>query len=72
VKAVQATSFELLGRHDDVAVNCVTCSIANKHGKHVAHRAFIFHPTTRFEFTSHGELKHFSVGMILKRNEDNG
>jgi ADP-ribose pyrophosphatase YjhB (NUDIX family) len=38
-----------------------------KHEDHVNPRAFIFYPTTKWEFRDDGELGHFSVGAILWR-----
>jgi len=40
-----------------------------KHNDHINPRAFIFYPTTKWEFRGDGELRHFSVGTILWRLE---
>ena len=40
------------------------------HQDHTHDRAFIFYPTTKWEFRADGELRHFSVGAILWRQLD--
>jgi ADP-ribose pyrophosphatase YjhB (NUDIX family) len=40
------------------------------HGDHTHDRAFVFYPTTKWEFRDDGELRHFSVGAILWRQYD--
>jgi ADP-ribose pyrophosphatase YjhB (NUDIX family) len=40
-----------------------------QHEDHKDPRAFIFYPTTKWEFRDDGELRHFSVGAILWRLE---
>ena len=40
--------------------------------RHIEERAFIFHPKTKWEFREDGEVRHFSVGTILKRQGGKG
>lgn len=44
--------------------------IRYKHEDHTNDRAFIFHPTTKWEFRDDGELRHFGAGAILWRQYD--
>lgn len=41
-----------------------------KHNDHICERAYIFFPTTRWEFTDIGELRHYTAGAILWRQDD--
>ena len=40
---------------------------AYQHGDHVHERAFVFDPAMRWEYRPDGELRHFTVAMILWR-----
>ena len=40
------------------------------HGGHTHDRAFVFYPTTKWEFRDDGELRHFSVGAVLWQQYD--
>ncbi len=42
-----------------------------KHKDHTNNRAFIFSPTTKWDFAEHGELRHYTVGAILWRKYGN-
>ena len=42
-----------------------------KHKDHTNNRAYIFSPTTKWEFTTNGELRHYTVGAILWKQDEN-
>ena len=42
------------------------------HGNHSNQRAFVFDPTMMWEFRDDGELRHFTAGTILWRQERDG
>lgn len=49
-----------------------TWTTSYQHGDHVHDRAFIFDTKMRWEFRPDGELRHFTVGMILWRDGPTG
>lgn len=41
-----------------------------KHKDHTSDRAYIFSPTTKWEFMNSGELRHYTVGAILWKQDN--